>query len=172
MNGIRFVLPLLHFCQGPFTQGLFTTIIVCPKPCLLHCHMEKKMYKCGRDIIYGILTSLCIEGFPLDWIMEWFIIFFFKPKGLTLANAMPYDCEMMNCEYHTMFLLMLNIHVHYFKISNIKVSIYWELNPDHWSRGHHTVCHGDLWNILLFITSYNHCCMLIYRNMVWTFFYI
>lgn len=67
--------------------------------------------------------------------------YFFKPKGHTLANAMPYDCEMTNCKYHTMFLLMLNKH--HFKISNIKVRIDWELN-DHWRRGHYTVCHGDL----------------------------
>lgn len=117
---------MLHFCQGPFTQGFLTTITVCPIPCLLHCHMEKKMYKCGRDIIYGILTSLCIEGFFFRLNYGAIYYYFFKPKCLTLANAMPYDCKMTNCKYHTMFLLMLDIH--YFKISNIKVRIYWELN--------------------------------------------
>lgn len=54
------------------------------------------------------------------------LLLFFKPKGHILANAMPYDCEMTNCKYHTMFLLMLNKH--HFKISNIKVRIDWELN--------------------------------------------
>lgn len=55
---------------------------------------------------------------------------------------MLYDCEMMNCEYYIMFLLMLNIY--YFKILNIKVSIYWELNFDYWRRGYYIVCYGDL----------------------------
>lgn len=68
--------------------------------------------------------------------------YFFKLKGFILVNVMLYVCEMMNCEYYIMFLLMLNIY--YFKILNIKVSIYWELNFDYWRRGYYIVCYGDL----------------------------
>lgn len=144
MNGIRFVLPCYIFARvrSPrfsLPQLSFALNLVC-----FIVTWRKTLYKCGTRQRQNLWLSYIFVHRGFSFRLNYGVIYyyFFKPKGLTLANAMPYDCEMMNCEYHTMFLLMLNIH--YFKISNIKVSIYWELNPDYWRRGHYTVCHGDL----------------------------
>lgn len=166
MNGIRFVLPCYIFARvrSPgvsLPQLTFALYLVC--------FIVTWRRRCinvvpGRDIIYSILTSLCIEGFPFRLNYGVIFYYFFKPKGLTLENAMPYDCEMTDCKYHTMFLLMLNIH--YFKISNIKVRIYWELNL---TTGVVDIIHYAMETCEIFCYLLHHTitvAWLIYRKMV------